>query len=408
MQHTPAAERFLAGGARFDAFAVRCLHLVLACCCLFLAACLETRLPDGVLATVNGTPITLRSVQALLDSHSASLGTKRSPSLENMKREYGEALGTLIIYELVQQELQRRQMAVSEASLDAAINDIKKDYGGGDGLEQYLTEESLDPREWRALMRDHLSMVSFEKRVLTSGIKVSIDEVRAYYAAHEKDFQMPETLRVCLASGESRQDVEAFCADVAKRPADGSTVKLQCLSTGAGDLPQSWRKPAESLKEGQCAPVRREDGVWRSVALFERTPATRMGLADAYPLVESILREQKMSAAFEAWLAEALASSDIKVAHDLAPDLLAPPSTRPAVQDDGDAGQDQGDTDAPLPPKDEPYQGDTFESGVQRSGDSVGSSKSAPAGEVKNSGSKISGARNGNGRNGKHDAPHQR
>ena len=57
------------------------------CCCLLLAACLEARLPDGVVATVNGEPITLRRLQTLLDSRSPSLGAMRTPSLENMRRE---------------------------------------------------------------------------------------------------------------------------------------------------------------------------------------------------------------------------------------------------------------------------------------------------------------------------------
>ena len=89
------------------------------CCCLLLAACLEARLPDGVVATVNGEPITLRRLQTLLDSRSPSLGAMRKPSLENMRREYGEGLGTLIIYALVRQDLQRLQMTVSPATRPA-------------------------------------------------------------------------------------------------------------------------------------------------------------------------------------------------------------------------------------------------------------------------------------------------
>ena len=158
---------------------VRPLCMALACCCcLLLAACFEARLPDGVVATVNGEPITLRRLQTLLDSRSPSLGAMRTPSLENMRREYGEALGTLIIYALVRQDLQRLQMAVSPAALEAAVAEVKNDYGGGDGLDKFLAEESLDPAEWRALLLDHLSMLAFEKKVLASGIRISLPELR--------------------------------------------------------------------------------------------------------------------------------------------------------------------------------------------------------------------------------------
>ena len=208
------------------------LCLALSCCvCLLLTGCFEARLPDGVVATVNGEPITLRRLQTLLDSRSPSLGAMRTPSLENMRREYGEGLGTLIIYALVRQDLQRLQMPVSDAALENAVAEVKNDYGGGEGLDKYLAEESLDPAEWRALLLDHLSMLTFEKRVLASGIRISLAEMRDYYQTHEDDFQMPETLRVCLISAESRKDVEGFCAVFPGGMGDArKKVQLQCLN----------------------------------------------------------------------------------------------------------------------------------------------------------------------------------
>ena len=319
------------------------------CCCLLLAACFEARMPDGVVATVNGEPITLRRLQTLLDSRSPSLGAMRTPSLENMRREYGEGLGTLIIYALVRQDLQRLQMAVSPATLEAAVTEVKNDYGGGDGLDKFLAEESLDPAEWRALLLDHISMLTFEKRVLASGIRISLPELRDYYQTHEDDFQMPETMRVCLISAESRKDVEGFCAVFPGGMGEArKKVQLQCLNVRSSDLPQSWQKAAAGLKPGQCTPPRQEDGLWRGLALVENRPPTQMNLAETYPIVENILREQKMAEAFEDWLGKSLSAATIKVATDIAPDLLTVPKAR-VVGQGGEAtvpaatgGQEEG------------------------------------------------------------------
>lgn len=347
---------------------LRQLCLALVCgCCLLLTGCFEARLPDGVVATVNGEPITLRRLQTLLDSRSPSLGAMRTPSLENMRREYGEGLGTLIIYALVRQDLQRLQMSVSDAALKTAVAEVKNDYGGGDGLDKYLAEESLDPAEWRALLLDHLSMLTFEKRVLASGVRISLSELRNYYQTHEDDFQLPETLRVCLVAADSRKGVEDFCSafpdgmDAARK-----TVQLQCLNVRAGDLPQDWRKAVAGLRPGQCAPVRQEEKMWRSIALLEKRPPAQMTLAEAYPLVENILREQKMSEAFGNWLEKALAVSTVKVARDLVPDLRAQPgadaagSGAPGARD-ASGGMDDGK--APPMPRDDVYEGDMPEGG---------------------------------------------
>ena len=350
---------------------MRPLCMALACCCcLLLAACYEARLPDGVVATVNGEAITLRRLQTLLDSRSPSMGAMRTPSLENMRREYGEALGTLIIYALVRQDLQRLQMAVSPATLEAAVKEVKNDYGGGDGLDKFLAEESLDSAEWRALLLDHLSLLAFEKKVLASGIRISLPELRDYYLTHEDDFKMPETLRVCLISAETRKDVEGFCAVFPGAMGDArKKVQLQCLNVRASDLPQSWQKAAAALKPGQCAPPRQEDGLWRGLALVENRPPTQMNLAETYPIVESVLREQKMAEAFEDWLEKSLAAATIKVATDIMPDLLAVPTGRAAGQG-GEVpavpavtgGMEEGKA---LPAThDEVYEGDVPESGL--------------------------------------------
>lgn len=314
-------------------------RVALLACCFMLTACFEARLPEGVVATVNGEPVYLRTVQALLDSRSAALGTTQRPSLENMKRQYGDALGTLIIYALVRQDLRDLHIPVTDAALEAAVAAIRADYGGQEGLARFLAEESLDENEWRVLMRDHLAVQSFEKRILLPGIRVSLGDVRAYYKEHENDFNLPETLDVCLVSAVERKAVDAFCASfVPGRPVRDelpATLLLQCQEISAAQLPPAWRKKAEKLAPGQCAPPVQEEGRWFGIALAGRSPAHTMSMAEAYPIIENILRQQRKEAAFERWLTAALERAQVRVNPDLVADLLTPPSARPAMREDG-------------------------------------------------------------------------
>ncbi|MDO5483879.1 MAG: SurA N-terminal domain-containing protein, partial [Desulfovibrionaceae bacterium] len=129
-----------------------CMLLLLFACCLLLVSCLESRLPEGVVATVNGEAIHLRTVQALLDSRSGALGMLRRPTLANLKHLYGDALGTLIVQALVRQELGRRHLQVSDAELREAVDEVRKDYGQEE-FAAHLTELSLDELQWEYLMR---------------------------------------------------------------------------------------------------------------------------------------------------------------------------------------------------------------------------------------------------------------
>lgn len=291
-------------------------------CCSLLAACPESRLPEGVVATVNGEPIRLRSVQALLDSRSAALGTMQRPTLQSMKRQYGEALGTLIIHALVRQELQRLEIPVGDAALDQAVAVVREDYGS-DGLARFLADASLDQKDWQALMRDHLTMIAFEKRVLLPGIRVALPEVRAYYQAHAEDFQLPETLEICFAAAERREALDEFCSAFPQgRTAARGALLAQCLDVKTEELPQSWRREAASLQPGACSAARRENETWQAIGLVQRHQARTLALVDAYPLIERILRDQKKITAFERWLERNLARSTIQVTPYLKADLL--------------------------------------------------------------------------------------
>ncbi|MDR2800790.1 MAG: SurA N-terminal domain-containing protein [Desulfovibrio sp.] len=129
--------------------------------CLFSAGCLQTRLPEGVVATVNGEPIYLRTIQALLDGRTSAGGAWETPSLKIMKSRYGDALGTLIVNSLVRQELARRKLAVSDGDMEKTLAEMRADYGQKE-FSRIFANESLHEAEWQILLRDHLSVQRFE------------------------------------------------------------------------------------------------------------------------------------------------------------------------------------------------------------------------------------------------------
>lgn len=309
--------------------------------CFALAACIEKRLPDGVVATINDEAIQLSAVQTLMDSRSASLGIPHRPSLEAMKNRYGSALGALIVHALVRQELARKGLAVTDAALKHVIDQVREDFGPG-GLEQFLTDASVREADWKNLMRDHLAMEIFQKRILLPGIKVSLDEARAYYARHKADFMLPSYQDICFASAPQKEILTAYCQAFAVRlkaqpkeavaaefaslsgaAAQESGALAQCLEVQQIETPPAWRKELETLTPPICGQIRQQDGEWRVAALAGRQQGRALELAEAYPLIESILLEEKKSAAFAQWLEKSIANSKILVAPELKESLLA-------------------------------------------------------------------------------------
>jgi hypothetical protein len=292
--------------------------------CLLPAGCLQTRLPEGVVAAVNGEPIYLRTVQALLDGRTAASGAWETRSLKVMKSRYGEALGALIVNTLVRQELVRRKNAVSDEDMGQALAAIHADYGEED-FSRILADKSFNETEWRHLLRDHLSVQRFEKNILLPGIRVEQPAVRAYYQKHLEDFNLPETFDVCFASAERKEYLEAYRIAFPDTAYPSGAVSEQCQHILPRNLPPEWEKALSVLGERRCAPSTSGKQGWETLCLKQRQPAGVLSMADAYALIEQQLLEEEKPAAFQRWLETSLATADIRVSPHIKDDLLAPP-----------------------------------------------------------------------------------
>lgn len=299
--------------------ALLCCLLLLSC--LLTASCVESSLPDGAVASVNGKTITLRLVQALMDSRSVDMGSLEAGTPDIIKAQYGEALGTLIIACLAEEELAERGQSVSEESVRREEQIIREDYEGED-LNAYLEREALDYDDWRRLLRVHLTMQAFERQVLLPSIRISVDEVRAYHAAHAERFRVPDHMMLCFLSDEDKSRMEAYCR---RFPTGRDNVpdglRVQCLDMTEAELPQPERKEVAAIAEGRCGNIREVDGSFRAFGVVVRHKGGLQPAAAVYPFIEAALREQKLRAAFAAWLERRLAHADIRVAAALRPVL---------------------------------------------------------------------------------------
>lgn len=289
-------------------------------CCLY--GCQESTPPPGTVARINGETISLHAVQALLDSRTQALGIPPRPSVAEMQTRYAQATGILLAHTLVRQELAARGLGVTDAELDAAVAKIKAEYGEA-GLESFLAESLLREDEWRQLMRDHLSLEIFSRRVLDPAIRVEREEMRRWYGEHEADFAKPETWRVCLKQGETKASVESWCGQSFN--GEVNEEGELCQSALPEEVPQPWQQEFRNFKPGRCGKIIESEGSWRTVALIRKEEAKTAKLSEVYPVVEAALLAEKRAAAFDAWLEQRLQQAKIEVMPGLFP--VTPPES---------------------------------------------------------------------------------
>lgn len=285
---------------------------------LLSAACTRSPEEKGVVAKVNGRPITLQQLEMRHGFAVLAGPGENNPSVARLQEEYGQVLGDLVVLELVAQALEKRGLQVVDEELARAEAEIRTDYPPG-AFEQVLVEEYIDLDTWRQQLRARLALEKFFREVLRPEIKLDYQEAEAYYKDHIHDFYLPPRVRFIMLRGPGLELVDQAVAAYAQSPDPAAVnarfpqVLVQDLKMREDRLTAAWRGALKGLAPGQASPSLAERDGFTRLILVENTPAKVLDPSRAYPLVEKVLVEEKLGRAFDAWLAVQSASADIRV-----------------------------------------------------------------------------------------------
>jgi hypothetical protein len=280
----------------------------------------------GEIALVNGTPISLKQLQAAHDAVSLNWDASdvATPAL---REEYGALLAGIIAQELVLQELSRLHLSVTEEELAAEEALLRSDFPGEE-FERMLLEESIDLDIWRDSLHRHLAMKKFLGSVLRESITLGAQEVEAYYLEHQDSFRVPEFIHFLQINGLVREQIAAACGQFRQIP-DAAALQAQFHNFTVREVHmQRDRLSPEQLAglEGlgilQASPVLEMNGEFFGMVLLNREEPRAMTRTETYALIEGILLEKKIQEAFERWLAGRLSDSDISISTHLVPENL--------------------------------------------------------------------------------------
>lgn len=302
---------------------LRCLVALCALC--LLSACGEEPLPRGVVAQVNGQPISLRTLETLLDTRTAGLGAFEKPSLDSLRKKYGAALSTLIVQVLVVQELERLGAPVADAAVQEVENAIRQDYAENE-FEDNLRENAIDLTVWRELLRYRQGMRQFMEQVLRPILAVPLADVEAYYALNKDKFLAPRMLTLSHVVGATATSLETARAKGLASLNDNTTASVYRLRIRRDSIPPAWQKSMRSLKVGEYTSVRAVDGRFEMLLLEEDSPEKKLDIVEAYPYIEQILLEERLDEAFQRWLEKKLQEAEIRVSVHLVREMGQDPS----------------------------------------------------------------------------------
>lgn len=313
-------------------------RLVLALCALTFALVLagcgsgSDEVPPNAVAVVDGEEIAKSDYDGLI--------AQAKKSYTNQKREFpkagsqefqtlkNQAVQFLVQREQFEQEAADMDVEVTEKQVDARLEQIQKQYFGGDKkkYEAQLKEQGLSEAQVRNDIRAQIVSEKIFEQV-TRGVKVTDAEVEKYYADNKAQYSQPESreVRHILVKTKAKADdlyaqlqAGGDFAALAKANSEdtGSKANGGKLTISKGQTVAPFDKTAFALKKNEISkPVKTEFGFHIIQPLSDVKPAKVTPLKDVKDSIKQQLEQTKKNEAMTKWVDELKKDYEDKVSY---------------------------------------------------------------------------------------------
>ncbi len=272
---------------------------------LFLAACSSaSNQGDPAVAWVDGRAVTLGEFY----SRAAFMGLSGDPSaLDPVLRR--AVVEDLVRRRLVLDEARRQGITLEPGEVErrekAMLGELEPE-----ALEHNLALHGISRRQWRDELGQQLLMDKALLMILRPRVRVSPEEIRAYYRSHRERFRRPEQILAQHALLPNRelaqklvdrvkagQDMSQAAEALGAPLAEGE--RLTWLSRG--HMPPALEKKVFALEPGQLAGPLPSTYGFHVVRVQAKRPAGELSLAQAAPEIQKSLaakRREELAASF--------------------------------------------------------------------------------------------------------------
>ncbi|QSQ20860.1 peptidyl-prolyl cis-trans isomerase [Pyxidicoccus parkwayensis] len=279
--------------------------------------------PDAtVVASVNGEVLSRADFEQELGRELASTeAPQRTPEeVEPFKR---ALLDTCIHRMLLLQAAKTNNITVTDDEVDRGVLRLSGDYPAGN-FNEVLAQGQLSMAELRAREASRLTIEKLFANHVYSRVAVTEEELRAYYAANETDFNEPEQVHAAQMVVKGLDEARKLQAQLKAGKKFADLARRYSLSADGkvggdlgffprGQMPPAFDEVVFKLPVGQVSDVVSTEYGYHLFRVLERKPARKREFGEVRQLVEARLLEKKRTEAQEAFEKELQEKAQIQV-----------------------------------------------------------------------------------------------
>jgi len=279
---------------------------------------------EEVVATVNGTSLTQKDLDAELDRLIPTITFHRSVSNEKRKFYYDQALQELINRELQYQDALARKMKPEKEKLDAQMERIRNKFKTPEEYKAASEKEGLSEENVRARIEKNMMIQAVFSDTVTAKAKVSDEEAKKYYESNATRFKQPEGVKLRLISTKDEKKAQDILAmlksgddfgEIAYNMSEDS-YRVKSGDVGymhKGRMLREIEDAAFKLKIGEISDVINADNNWYIIKLEDKKPEQQMSFEEVRDKLKNDLEKERTKELKDKWIADLRAKARIEV-----------------------------------------------------------------------------------------------
>jgi peptidyl-prolyl cis-trans isomerase C len=279
---------------------------------------------EEVVATVNGTSLTQKDLDAELDRLIPKITFHRNVPSEKRKFYYDQALQELINRELQYQDASARNMKPEKEKLDAQMEKIRNKFKTPEDYKAALEKEGMSEENVRARVEKDMMIHAAFSDTVTAKAKVSDEEAKKYYEKNAARFKQPEGVKLRIISTKDEKKARDILAmlkagdDFGELAYNMSEDSYREKSGDIGYMHKGRMLPeleeaAFKLKIGETSDVIKAENTWVIIKLEDKKPEHQLPFEEVRDKLKKDLEKERTKELNDKWIADLRAKAKIEV-----------------------------------------------------------------------------------------------
>ncbi|WP_236636233.1 peptidylprolyl isomerase [Pradoshia eiseniae] len=234
---------------------------------------------------------------------------------------YGpSAVDNLVTKIVINKEADKRDVKVKTSEINAEVAVYEENYGGEEGLKSALKSSGLTLAD---LKEDIETNIKIEK-LMAKDIKLTDDEVKAYYEENKQNFDTPESIEVSHILVEDKKTAQKVLDELKKGKDFADLAKEYSTDTATaekggelgfithGEMVEEFEDAAFALKVGETSDIVKSSYGYHIIKATDYKEAKESTYEDSKEQAKEAALAEKISSEYSSWVEELKEKYDIK------------------------------------------------------------------------------------------------